>query len=172
MSHADSGFVGSIPQLYERYLVPLNRIPAYVRQAFISAEDDSFYQHQGVDTNGILRAIVNNLIAGGDWGIYGLHLPGGFRSWERVKGPKKMLMAPPTYLERPVYQLQYESLRWFDHWLKGIDNGVDVQAPFDIFVIGDNTWRKEREWPLARTVWTNFYLRQNGRRVSESPAKK
>ena len=39
---------------------------------------------------------------------------------------------------------------------------MDAQAPLDLFVIGDNTWRKEREWPLARTVWTNYYLRQNG----------
>jgi putative CocE/NonD family hydrolase len=60
-------------------------------------------------------------------------------------------------------------LRWMDHYLKGIDNGVDVQAPFDIFVIGDNTWRKEREWPLARTVWTNFYLRQNGKLETTAP---
>lgn len=60
-------------------------------------------------------------------------------------------------------------LRWLDHYLKGIDNGVDAQAPLDIFVIGDNTWRKEHEWPLARTVWTNFYLRQNGRLETTTP---
>ena len=60
-------------------------------------------------------------------------------------------------------------LRWMDHYLKGIDNGVDVQAALDIFVIGDNTWRKEREWPLARTIWTNFYLRQNGKLDTTAP---
>jgi putative CocE/NonD family hydrolase len=62
-------------------------------------------------------------------------------------------------------------LRWLDHYLKGIDNGVDVQAPLDIFVIGDNTWRKEREWPLARTVWTRLYLRQNGKLETTAPGK-
>jgi len=41
-------------------------------------------------------------------------------------------------------------LRWFDHYLKGVDNGVDAQAPLDLFIIGDNTWRKEREWPPVR----------------------
>jgi len=60
-------------------------------------------------------------------------------------------------------------LRWMDHYLKGIDNGVDLEGPLDIFVIGDNTWRKEREWPLARTVWTNFYLRQNGKLETTAP---
>jgi putative CocE/NonD family hydrolase len=60
-------------------------------------------------------------------------------------------------------------LRWMDHYLKGVDNGADKEPALDIFVIGDNTWRKEREWPLARTVWTNFYLRQNGRLETTAP---
>jgi putative CocE/NonD family hydrolase len=71
---------------------------------------------------------------------------------------------PQARIDRRALQL-----RWLDHYLKGIDNGVDMQAPLDIFVIGDNTWRKEREWPLARTVWTNFYLRQNGRLETTAP---
>jgi putative CocE/NonD family hydrolase len=53
-------------------------------------------------------------------------------------------------------------LRWFDHYLKGIHNGVDTEPPLDLFIMGDNTWRQEREWPLARTVWTDFYLRKGG----------
>jgi len=71
---------------------------------------------------------------------------------------------PQARIDRRALQL-----RWLDHYLKGVDNGVDMQAPLDIFVIGDNTWRKEREWPLARTVWTNFYLRQNGRLETTAP---
>jgi len=57
-----------------------------------------------------------------------------------------------------------------DHYLKGVDNGVDKEPALDIFVIGDNMWRKEREWPLARTVWTNFYLRQNGKLETTAPS--
>ena len=53
-------------------------------------------------------------------------------------------------------------LRWFDHYLKGIDNGVDREAPVDIFITGDNSWRQEKEFPLARTKWTNFYLHSGG----------
>jgi hypothetical protein len=53
-------------------------------------------------------------------------------------------------------------LRWFDHYLKGMDNGVDREPPVDLFIMGDNTWRKENEWPLARTKYTNFYLRAGG----------
>jgi len=53
-------------------------------------------------------------------------------------------------------------LRWFDRYLKGIDNGVDREPPIDIFVMGENVWRKENEWPLARTQYTNYYLHSGG----------
>ena len=55
------------------------------------------------------------------------------------------------------------SVRWFDHWLKGIDNGIADEKPVSIFVMGDNTWRDESEWPLARTRYTPFYLHSGGR---------
>lgn len=54
-------------------------------------------------------------------------------------------------------------LRWFDRWLKGIDNGVDAQPPVRIFVMGANQWRSEQEWPLARTEWQDWYLHSDGR---------
>ena len=73
---------------------------------------------------------------------------------------------PKARIDRRALQL-----RWLDHFVKGLDNGVEAQAPLDLFVIGDNTWRKEHEWPLARTVWTNFYLRQNGTLDTAPPAE-
>jgi putative CocE/NonD family hydrolase len=54
-------------------------------------------------------------------------------------------------------------LRWYDHWLKGIDNGVRSEAPVRLFVMGDNVWRNEQEWPLARTQYTRYYLHSHGR---------
>ncbi len=54
------------------------------------------------------------------------------------------------------------SLRWFDYWLKGIDNGIMEEPPIRIFVMGANVWRNEHEWPLARTRFTEFYLHSNG----------
>jgi putative CocE/NonD family hydrolase len=53
-------------------------------------------------------------------------------------------------------------LRWFDYWLKGVDNGVSKEAPVRIFVMGENVWRNENEWPLGRTKWTKYYLHSNG----------
>jgi len=53
-------------------------------------------------------------------------------------------------------------LRWYDRRLKGIDNGIDDEPPVRIFVMGENVWRFENEWPLARTEWTRFYLHSGG----------
>lgn len=54
-------------------------------------------------------------------------------------------------------------LRWFDYWLKGIDNGVVRMPKVQIYVMGRNAWRGESEWPLARTLWTKYYLHSGGR---------
>ena len=54
-------------------------------------------------------------------------------------------------------------LRWFDHWLKGEDNGVREEPPVRIFVMGANQWREEQEWPLARARYLDYYLHSGGK---------
>lgn len=49
-------------------------------------------------------------------------------------------------------------LRWFDYWLKGIDNGMIEEPPVNIFVMGKNQWRTEQEWPLKRAQETRYYF--------------
>ena len=51
---------------------------------------------------------------------------------------------------------------WYDQRLKGIPTGVDDEAPLQLFVCGDNVWRGEYEWPLARTDYRALYLRGDG----------
>ena len=57
-------------------------------------------------------------------------------------------------------------LRWFDYWLKGVDNGVMAEPPVRIFVMGTNAWVSENEWPMARTQRTRYYLHSGGRAAS------
>jgi len=70
-------------------------------------------------------------------------------------------------------------LRWFDARLKGIDDGIDAQPPVRLFVMGDDVWRSENEWPLARAQSRSWYLRSegdaigtagHGRLAAESPS--
>ncbi len=52
--------------------------------------------------------------------------------------------------------------QWFDHWLKGQENGVDKWPPYRIFVMGRNVWRDEPAWPPERTRYTKYYLHSQG----------
>jgi uncharacterized protein len=53
-------------------------------------------------------------------------------------------------------------LRWFDHWLKGIENGIDHERPVTLFVMGIDQWRTEDDWPLPDTRYRNYYLHSGG----------
>ena len=55
-----------------------------------------------------------------------------------------------------------EETRWFDYWLKGIDNGIVDEPPLRLFIMGINEWRDEHEWPLARTDWQRWHLHSDG----------
>ncbi|MFI5449848.1 MAG: CocE/NonD family hydrolase [Candidatus Bathyarchaeia archaeon] len=71
-------------------------------------------------------------------------------------------LADIDFGEKALIDLRAAELKWFDHWLKGIDNHVENEPPVEIFVIGANVWRKEREWPLARTNYVPYFLHSNG----------
>jgi len=64
-----------------------------------------------------------------------------------------------------LIDLRGEELRWFDRYLKGkISSEIEQQeAPVRLFIMGENVWRDEQEWPLARTQWTPYYLHSAGR---------
>lgn len=53
-------------------------------------------------------------------------------------------------------------LKWFDYKVKGISGEAADWPRVQLFVMGDNVWRDEKEWPLARTVYTKYYLHSNG----------
>ncbi|MFD2657637.1 CocE/NonD family hydrolase [Gracilibacillus thailandensis] len=60
-------------------------------------------------------------------------------------------------------------IQWFNHWLKE-DNDIlqTDEDPVKIFVMGINKWRSEKEWPLQRTVYTNYYFHSDGQANSKS----
>ena len=76
-----------------------------------------------------------------------------------------------------------ERLRWFDHWLKDLDTGVENDDPVRIFVMGGGDgsfddqgrishggyWRLEKEWPLAKVVETEYFLSEYGGLSTDAP---
>lgn len=79
------------------------------------------------------------------------HIPDSSRLGDLDFGPSALV------------DLNAEDLRWYDHWLKGIDTGIMDEPPIRIFVMGRNEWRHEHEWPLARTEFTPWFLHSSGR---------
>ncbi len=63
-----------------------------------------------------------------------------------------------TFGKSAVLDMNGTLLKWADFALKGAENEYATGAPVRIFVMGDNVWRDEQEFPLARTRYTNYYL--------------
>ena len=89
------------------------------------------------------------------------HRPSVFYYWPDMKMPKKLLLFPPSYTDRPFYQLSWELLRWFDYWLKDIDTGIMDEPDVKLFVSGSNDWIITDDFPVPGTRWIPFNLHEN-----------
>ena len=121
---------------------------------------------------------------------------------KRKKGPVRLILGPWTHGDRSrtwagevdfgkeatidgnlaadFWQLR---LRWFDRWLKGVQNGVEHEPTVRIFVMGGGSgrrnadgrmqhgghWRAEADWPLPSTRLTPYYLRDKGKLSLDAP---
>ncbi len=54
-------------------------------------------------------------------------------------------------------------LQWYEHWLKGVDNGVTDMPRVQYYVMGLNEWRSAESWPVEGTTYRNYYLNGFGR---------
>ena len=91
------------------------------------------------------------------------HMRGNVRGYEEVKVPKKLMLCHGDFEgdEMRVFEseeIRMELLRWYDHWLKENDTGMMKEPPVNLFIRGAERYRRENEWPLARTQYTNLYL--------------
>jgi uncharacterized protein len=89
---------------------------------------------------------------------YKTHLAGAQTYFNKIVAPKKMVLTGPAHPDRPLRALRGEMLRWYDHWLKGRNNGVMKEPPVSYWVMGANQWRHGADWPLPETRWTKLYL--------------
>jgi predicted acyl esterase len=150
--------IGAIPGLGDALQHPDTGTNALVVDVLLNPFDGPFWHERSAqDTKATVPAYL-----GACWGNYGLHLPGAFTAWKEWNGPKKMVIGPGVYLDRPVYQYQDESLRWFDYWLKGIDNGVMDEPPIRCFIPPTGEWKSLKDWPPPEARWTTFYLHKDG----------
>lgn len=119
-------------------------------------------------------------------GWYDMFLGGVLESYQQMKRRgsgaaarkfQRLVIGPWAHFDRPGIFVERDygpvanthdadlvgiHLRWFDHWLKGIDNGVEHEKPVRIFVMGSDVWREEEDWPLPDTQYRCYYLHSQG----------
>jgi uncharacterized protein len=179
---------------------PLKFAPDYEKFLVEAMRADPAWTDLGVN-------VAANLATYKDIPIY--HVTGWYDSWSlqvanlnyaglaRTKKSPQRLIVGPWIHSRPNISFAGEAqftpdaaidlnafeLRWFDHVLKGIDNGLDREAPVRIYVMGGGDahktaegrifvgghWRDEHEWPLARTKPTPYYLNAGDLLAPEKP---
>jgi predicted acyl esterase len=132
--------------------------------------DDAWHRERSAD----LSQVTVPLLSCANWGGQGIHPRGNFNGFIEAGSRQKWLEAHGEShwaLFSSGYGLALQK-RFFDHFLKGADNGWDktppvmlnVRHPGERFVL-----RYEQEWPLARTRWTRYYLDLANQRLSPTP---
>jgi predicted acyl esterase len=148
------------------------------------ALDDDFYTSQSLQPD-YSRIKVPTMLWSGWADCYPTPI---LRAFSKINVPKRAFIGPwdHEWPERavpgPRTDFRTEMLRWYDRWLKGIDNGVTDEPPLVLFVrtwapprelalmTDSGRWQAEREWPPARMVSTTLYLADEEALASEASA--
>lgn len=195
-------YLGDLP--VRKGMTPIRLAPEYEEWlvwAMGHGENDAYWKQPGF-------GVVDQIAAYKDVPVY--LIGGWYDSWARQttmnyvalaatkKSPQKMILGPwihGLHTRSAHGQVDFGSsaaingfefhLRWYDRWLKNISNGVEKEAPVNIFVMGGGSeakvadgrhlhgggWRDEKEWPLARTRFTSYYLHADGTLSPEKPTE-
>ena len=131
--------------------------------------DDDYHKAH----SSIWSKVTVPFLSAGNWGGQGLHLRGNVEGFVRAASQQKWLELHGLEHWTQFYT-DYGRLpqqRFFDYFLKGIDNGWNRQPRVRLQVrhIDKFVERMESEWPIQRTRWTKFYLNTVDRSLSWSP---
>ena len=146
-----------------------NRID-FIGQIIEHPLDDEFHRERSARFD----EIVTPFLSSGNWGGSSLHLRGNVEGFVRAASEQKWLEIHGLEHWTEFYTDHGVGLqkRFFDHFLKGIDNGWDQQPPVMLrvrTVDGGFVDRAEQEWPIARTTWTRMYLDLDGEALTPDP---
>ncbi len=186
---ADSkGWIGVLPIEGFRMLElpPVSTLAPYYADWVAHERDDSYWKPWKISDH-YTEMNVKALHSGG-W--HDIFLKGtinnymGMRKSSPAKAEQRLLLGPwahavtspegkigdVTFGKDAVLDMTGTTIRWFDYALKGKHNEYATGAPVRIFVMGENRWRSEQEFPLARTRYTNYYLRSGHLLSTDAPA--
>lgn len=158
---------GPVQDLATRVFLPLRSTlarrlhpdPTWMRDfatlAFDQPADGDFYRERSAWP--VLDRITVPVCLGTNWGNPGLHMRGAFEAWPALRSPKKMFIGPPEPIW-PWSTYQEELLAWYDHHLKGMDNGLDDLPPVRYWLAGADVWRSAADWPPPGAAVRRYHL--------------
>lgn len=181
---------------YKRGSSSLRHLPSYENwlcDILRHGDFDDYWRQRGyaIDAYYEQHADVPTLYVGGWYDSYARGTTSNFAALSRMKrSPQRLLMGPWTHggwdvsyagdvdfdIDSVLDDYNGLRLRWFDRWLKGLDTGVDGEAPVRYFLMGGGdsrkdasgrlrhggVWREAQEWPLPGTRYTPYYLHAGG----------
>jgi putative CocE/NonD family hydrolase len=159
-------------------LPPAAELAPYYRQWLQHEQDDEYWRAVRVRDRYGEMAVKG--LHGAGW--HDLFLKGSIENYRglrekaataEARSGQRLLLGPwchgPTsaegrigdvvFGEDAVLDLEATILAWFDYALKGVENEYATGAPVRLFVMGENRWRDEAEFPLARARETRYFLR-------------
>ena len=143
----------------------------YVQEISRRRYDDAYWKLRATETY-VGRVRVPTIIGMG-WQDFQTQITGGITLFHHLNVPKRLYLAPGGHgvaLRQKVFQ--DDQVRWFDHWLKGVDNGVEREQPVTVFwevarqggnalgggVSTPNWITTYSAWPPPEMRWQPLYL--------------
>ncbi|MCU0632975.1 MAG: CocE/NonD family hydrolase [Methanolinea sp.] len=139
----------SIERLYSRITVPALHIGGW----YDIFRDGDLLLFEGLTNQaGSKKARSNQRLMMGPWN----HSP-----WTQILGSCDLGSAASNRVD----DLQ---LRWFDFWLKGIENSIVDEPRVSYYLLGENAWREDSQWPPKKAQPVSLFLHSQGRANSLS----
>ncbi len=172
-SPPDPRFVGE--RWRAMWLERMEKTPPYIEAWLRHQRRDDYWRHGSVGED--YSAISVPVMAVGGWvDSYNNSIP---RLLAGLKSPRLGIIGPWAHAfpelgpPGPVIGFLQESLRWWDHWLKGIDTGImdepilrtwiqQYEPPARHYTVRKGFWVSEAGWPSENVQPETFYLNHNG----------
>ncbi|WP_277369633.1 CocE/NonD family hydrolase [Rhodococcus rhodochrous] len=98
----------------------------------------------------------------------GWTMDGTIELFHALQGPKKLDIGPyPPMQSRPFIEEHDTMFRWYDYWIKGIDNGIMDEPAVNVFVEGSKQRVTADQWPPKDVEHRALYLRPRGKLSTE-----
>jgi len=95
-------------------------------------------------------------------GWFDLYARDNFMIYENIDAPKKLLVRPTDHagIQAPAKDVDIgaEAHRWFDYWLKGIENGIMDEPPIHYYMLEAEEYKTSEVWPLETQKMTPYYF--------------